>query len=306
MIDVTIDRDKYIGGSDVPCIMGISPFKTRWELLQEKAGLKEDEFSGNQYTEYGDLMEPKIRNYINYVDGMHYGGEFKPNQVICGDLRGNCDGFVGDTILEIKTTSKIHEKVDDYKIYLVQLLFYMDLYGVTNGLLAVYHRPEDFNPEFDSDRLKTFDIEIETYKPLLDEVNVEIGRFRADLERLRNNPLLSEQDFQPNELVAISKKVVEIERRMAEYKALEAEQKKVKQALFEAMTKHGVKTWDTPSGIKITRVDAVEATTKIVTEFDEETFKAENPALHGMYLHDVEKKTAGKSGYVKVTLPKGA
>ena len=42
--DVTIDRDKYIGGSDIPIIMGISSFKTRWDLLLEKAGLKEDTF----------------------------------------------------------------------------------------------------------------------------------------------------------------------------------------------------------------------------------------------------------------------
>ena len=302
MIDVTIDRDKYIGGSDIPIIMGISPFRTRWELLQEKAGLIQNDFEGNRYTEYGDLMEPKIRDYVNELRGT----VFEPDQLIKDDMRGNCDGFNGDTILEIKTTSGIYATVDDYKKYLVQLLFYMDLYGVKKGLLAVYARPADFNPEFCEDWLSTFDIDIEAYKPLMDEVNAEIDRFRADLARLKENPLLSEQDFQPNELVAISKKVVEIERRMAEYKALETEQKKVKQALFEAMTKHGVKTWETPSGIKITRVDGTEATTEIITEFDEESFKAENPALYEMYQHDIEKKKAGRAGFVKVTLPKGA
>ncbi len=302
MIDVTIDRDKYIGGSDIPIIMGISPFTTRWELLQEKAGLIQSDFAGNKYTEYGDVMEPKIRDYINTERAT----TFAPAQTIIDDLRGNCDGFNGDAILEIKTTSNIHDTVDKYKKYLVQLLFYMDLYGVKKGLLAVYSRPEDFNPAFDANRLSTFDIDIEVYKSSLDEVKAEIERFRADLARLRNNPLLSEQDFQPNELVAISKKVVEIERRMADYKALETEQKKVKQALFEAMTKYNVKTWETPSGIKITRVDAVESTTETVTEFDAETFKAENPALYEMYRHDIEKKKAGRAGFVKVTLPKGA
>lgn len=300
MYDVTIDRDKYIGGSDIPIIMGISPFKTRWELLQEKAGLLEDDFSGNQYTEYGNVMEPKIRDYVN----KHRATEFKPEQIIKGDLRGNCDGFNGDAILEIKTTSKVYDDADDYRIYIVQLLFYMELYGVKNGTLAVYCRPEDFNAEFDENRLSLCDINAKQYKILSDEITAEIERFRSDLEQLRNNPLLSEQDFQPDELVAISRKVVEIERRMTEYKALEAEQKKVKQALFDAMTKHNVKTWETPSGIKITRVDAVEATTKTVTEFDEERFKAELPSMYEMYQHDVEKKTAGKAGYIKVTLPK--
>ena len=296
--DVTIDRDKYIGGSDIPAIMGLSPFKTRWDLLQEKAGLKVDEFTGNKYTEYGNIMEPQIRAYIN----RKLKKKFEPNQIINGDIRCHTDGFNGSCVLEIKTTSNIHDTVDEYKIYLVQLLKYMEENGVKKGKLAVYNRPEDFNLVFDASRLSVFDVDAKTYTNLLQEINDEIERFRRDLERLKNNPLLSEQDFQPNELVAISQKVVEIERRIAELKALEAEQKKVKQTLFEAMTKHNVKTWETPNGIKITRVDAVETTVETVTEFDEETFKAENPALYNMYQHDVEKKKAGKSGYVRISL----
>lgn len=300
--DVTIDRDKYIGGSDIPVIMGLSSFNTRWGLLQEKAGLKENDFNGNRYTEYGKIMEPQIRAYIN----RRLKNKFEPNQIINGDIRCNTDGFNGTRVLEIKTTSNIYEDVNEYKVYLVQLLLYMQENGVKKGLLAVYSRPDDFCTVFDADRLTTFDIDIKQYTNLLNDINAEIDRFRADLERLRNNPLLSEQDFQPNELVAISNKVVQLETRIAELKALETEQKKVKQALFDAMTKHGVKSWETPNGTKITRVDAVEGTTKTVTEFDVETFKAENPALHDMYLHDVEKKTAGKSGYIKITLPKEA
>ncbi len=298
--DVTIDRDKYIGGSDIPVIMGISPFKTRWELLQEKAGLKENEFTGNRFTEYGKEMEPKIRAYIN--EGLK--NKFEPNQVINGDIRCNTDGFNGECVLEIKTTSSIYADVNDYKVYLVQLLKYMQENGVECGLLAVYERPEDFNPVFNAKLLQTHDIDIKKYKPLLKQINAEIERFRADLERLRNNPLLTEQDFQPNELVVISNKVVEIENRIAELKTLEAEQKKVKQALFEAMTKHNVKSWETPNGIKITRVDAIEPSVETVTEFDVETFKAENEGLYGMYLHDVEQKKAGRAGFVKITLPK--
>ena len=59
------DRDKYLGGSDIPIIMELSSFKSRYDLLLEKAGLKEDTFPGNVYTEYGNTMEPKIRDYVN-------------------------------------------------------------------------------------------------------------------------------------------------------------------------------------------------------------------------------------------------
>lgn len=300
MYDVTIDRDKYIGGSDVPVIMGISSFNTRWGLLQEKAGLKENTFTGNKYTEYGKVMEPQIREHINAKRKK----KFEPNQVINGDIRCNTDGFNGECVLEIKTTSHIFDTVDEYKVYLVQLLLYMQENGVKKGKLAVYSRPDDFDPVFDAERLKIHDITLSQYTELLNDVNAEIDRFRADLERLRNNPLLTEQDFQPTELVKISQAVVILERRMLAYKEIETEYKSMKQALFDAMDKHGVKSWETPNGARITRVDAVPATVKTVTQFDEATFRAENPALYGMYQHDVEKKTAGKSGYVKITMPK--
>ena len=296
--DVTIDRDKYIGGSDVPVIMGISTFKTRWELLQEKAGLKQNEFTGNAYTEYGKTMEPKIRDHIN----RRQKNKFEPNQVINGDIRCNTDGFNGTCVLEIKTTSHIYETADEYKTYLVQLLLYMQENGVKKGKLCVYARPEDFDTEFDAERLQIHDITLNEYKTLLETVNAEIARFRADLDKLKNNPLLTEEDLQPAELVSISKAVVVLEQRMASFKEIEAEHKRMKQELFDAMVRYNVKTWETPNGAKITRVDAVPATVKVVTQFDEDAFKKENPALHGMYLRDVEKKTAGKNGYVRVTM----
>ena len=298
--DVTIDRDLYLGGSDIPIIMGISPFKTRWELLQEKAGLAKSDFDGNQYTEYGDTMEPKIRDYVNELKKT----KFVPAQVIKDDLRGNTDGFNGHCILEIKTTSHICEKVSEYKNYLVQLLFYMFLYKADKGLLAVYARPDDFSEEFDKERLKIHEIYMKDYQSLMEEIMEAIEKFRVDLDRLRENPLLTEQDFQPIELIAIYNRVEELEEKLAELKRIEEEQKKAKQELFEAMTNYGVKSWETPNGIKITRVDAIEETVETVTEFDEKTFKDENEGLYAMYLHEVEKKKLGKSGYVKVTLPK--
>lgn len=298
--DVTIDRDKYIGGSDISVIMGISTFKTRWELLLEKAGLKENEFTGNQYTEYGHEIEPKIREHINRL----YNTNFEPNQTIVGDFRGNTDGFNGECVLEIKSTSHIYDSVDEYTVYLVQLVKYMEVNKVTKGILAVYERPEDFSLEFDENRLKIYEIKADTYKDLLEKVNAEIERFLADLARLKDNPLLSEEDFQPSELVTLSNKVMVLERRMAEYKTIQEEYEAMKQSLFEAMTKHDVKSWETFNGTKITRVDGQAPSTKTVTEFDADTFGKEHPKLYKQYSKEVTKTSKGRSGYVKITLPK--
>lgn len=108
--DVSQDRDKYIGGSDIPAILGISKFTTRWQLLLEKAGLEERTFAGNRYTEYGHIIEPQIREYINQTCHTN----FVPNRVINGDLRLHTDGFNGECVLEVKSTSDIHEKVEGY------------------------------------------------------------------------------------------------------------------------------------------------------------------------------------------------
>ena len=298
--DVTIDRNLYIGGSDISVIMGISPFKTRYQLLLEKAGLAESEFTGNRYTVYGHKIEPLIREYIN----TKYNTNFEPNRVINGDMRCHSDGFNGVCILEIKSTSTICETVEEYKVYLVQLVKYMEQNKVTKGMLCVYERPEDLSLVFDASRLHIYEIDIKDYQTLLEEVNTEIERFRADLKRLKENPLLTEQDFQPNELVRLSNKIAVLENRMADYKALEDEYKVMKQALFEAMQTHNVKSWTTPNGTKITRVDSIPASVEQVKQFDENAFAIENPELHTQYCKMVNEKKAGKSGYVKITLPK--
>lgn len=299
--DVTIDRDKYIGGSDIPAIMGLSPFTSRWELLLEKAGLKERDFSGNKYTEYGHEIEPKIRAYINEK----YATCFEPNQVIDGDLRFHTDGFDGMCVLEIKSTSKIHETLDGYRIYLVQLIKYMEANKVECGILAVYHRPEDFDETFYPERLQEFPIVAKDYADLLEEVNSEIDRFRSDLARLKENPLLTEEDFQPKEVVKLSQAVEILERKMVAYKDFEAEYKRMKKALFDAMAKHNVKSWETFNGTKITRIDGTEASVKTVTEFDTEAFAESHPRLFKKFCIEIQKATNGKTGYVKITMPKG-
>ena len=75
-----------------------------------------------------------------------------------------------------------------------------------------------------------------------------------------------------------------------------------KMDLYNEMLKHNVKSWAMPNGTKLTRVDEVPAGTKTVAELDVEAFKAECPATFERYCRMVEKKTAGKAGYVRITV----
>ena len=293
---VTIDRDKYIGGSDIPIIMGISPFKTRFDLLLEKAGLKEDNFVGNEYTEYGNVLEPKIRDYIN----KKYNLGFEEYKKINGDIRVHLDGFNNASVLEIKTTSQIHNSIDEYKVYLVQLLFYMQEVNAVFGRLAVYERPDDFNEEFDENRLTQYTICITDYKDLLEQINKSVEQFRIDLVKVKENPLITEEELLPVNLTELSNKVVALENQLAEMKKIEAQAKDLKEQLKTAMEKAGTKTWETPNGTKITLVPDGED--KVVKKFNEKLFKDNNLDLWDEYSEEVVQK--GKPGYVRITLPK--
>lgn len=303
---VSEDREKYIGGSDIPIIMGISQFKTRFDLLLEKAELKEDNFDGNEYTEYGNKMEDKIREYINQSLGKKY----KEGKHIKGDIRIHTDGECDASILEIKTTSQVHENVDDYKVYLVQLLFYMHHTKKDSGVLAVYSRPDDFNEEFDEKRLQIFMISIDNYKELVEEINKAVEQFRIDLQKVKENPLITEEDLVPVDIKEIAEKVVTLENQLLEYKTIQKQCDEIKVKLKEAMEKQSLKKWTTPNGTQITLV--ADSPDKEVEEeyYDEDKFIAENTELHEKYTNKlteykltrkVVKK--GKKGFVRITLP---
>ena len=296
MDTVRDERWRYIGGSDISAIMGISPFKTRFQLLQEKAQIVEPDFKGNEYTEYGNKLEPLIRDYVNETLNRN----FAPDVLIDGDFRFNFDGLDKEhnEILEVKTTSQIHEKLDDYKTYLVQLLPYMRSVGAEKGYLAVYERPEDFNETFNPLQLTIYEVLIGDYSDLLEEIDKEVDRFKRDLKKLRNNPFFTEEDLQPKEVVEYAEKVILLEQKLQNMKMLEGELKSAKAELKRLMQENGIKKWVTPSGTKVTLVPDGEDT--VVSAFNEKKFKEENPKMYSKYTE--EKIKPGRAGYVRITL----
>src|SRR5690625_4352257 len=119
--NVTEGRHKYVGGSDTPVILGLSKFKTQFELASEKVGIEKSDFKGNEYTQYGHAMEPQIREYINLTTNY----EFVETSTVCEErgLRSNTDGVDHEakTLLEIKT----HGAVPTIDVYKVQMQLYM-------------------------------------------------------------------------------------------------------------------------------------------------------------------------------------
>lgn len=297
------DREKFIGGSDVPAVMGISPFVSRFELLLQKAGIAEDKFEGNEYTRYGEMMEPKIRDYLNDIKGWDFKEDKREADDIPIGRRYHADGYSDfiDCLLEIKTTSQMHEKAEDYTVYLAQLLYGMEMFDCEDGLLAVYERPSDFDEEFDSKRLCLYPISAKDFVDLRDEIEMHIETFIDDLKALKENPFLSEDELPSRRWIApVAKKVEALEYQLVTFKDLEKQYKAAKEELWFAMKENGIKTWTTNNGVRLTLI--ADGKDKEIEKFDDKRFAEEHPRLWKQYQAKTVKK--GAKGYVKITLPK--
>ena len=301
---VVNDRQKYIGGSDIPAILNISRFKTRWQLLQEKAGLIPIVEIDNPYIDFGNEMEAKIRFYINKNQAIPFVEEctvFEEKKI-----RVNVDGINEEGILEIKTTSSgnIKPRLEDYKEYLAQELFYMYMKDKQKGTLAVYERDNLFNVVFDPKKLHVYNFEITDFTDFVNQILSAVDKFLFDLDRLIANPELKEEDFVDNDIVSIVNKLSVLELELKQFEILKEQHKTLKDSLYNAMIKNDIKTFESKNGMKITRVDGREEKIEKVDKFNEEKFKEENQALYKKYIERVDVKTRGSSGYVKITFPK--
>lgn len=247
--NVTEKRNLYVGGSDIPTILGINKYKTQFELAKEKVGISPEEFKGNEYTQFGDILESQIREYINAINET----KFKPETKIDNELRirSNTDGFDKEAglILEIKT----HGKNPTLKVYEAQMQLYMYQFDVEYGWLALYERPNNFDAEFNSDRLKIKLIERddEYVKKILDAIET----FWIRCEYLKDNREMTEQEYLSigqNELAIVAKQIEKLELQLANFKEIEKQHKEMKKQLYDLMDEYDIKKWETDN-IIITR-----------------------------------------------------
>lgn len=131
------DRTKYYGGSDLNYIMVNNKFKTPFELAKEKAGLGDNFFDGNIYTETGNLLEGRVRDVTGArnVDDLVWEKEY--NNIL---LKAHIDGIGIDeeTIIEIKVSSLTIEEA--YETYQWQIRHYMYVTGYKKAKIVLYNR----------------------------------------------------------------------------------------------------------------------------------------------------------------------
>lgn len=310
--NVTIDRYKYVGGSDLPTILGLNMKynKKPFDLALEKAQIVPNSFTGNQFTKYGQKMEPVIRDYINAKYQVNYLEDTIIDET--KHYRGNTDGIDRDAdipILEVKTFG---EELDvDY--YTAQCQFYMETFDRDACLLVGYKRPKDFytgidyelenddsyfNFEFDPNNLVEHIIYRD--KNVWAKIEERITAFKNGVGYLaENREDYAEEEFNKifygADLIETTNKVAVLEDKLKAMKTVEADCKKAKEDLYNLFEKKGLISLDTGT-VKITKVAPTSYDTVSV---DTKKLKEENEEIYNKYKVT---KTTNKKGYILITL----
>lgn len=278
--NVTEKRTQYVGGSDVPVILGLSKYKTQYELAREKAGIIQPEFISNPYIQFGNKMEPFIREYINTVNSLHFITETfvdKENMI-----RSNVDGIdlENKILLEIKT----HGATPTEKVYEAQMQLYFHQTGCSYGWLAMYRRPSDFDLEFDRENLVIKEIERDT--GYIEKILDAIETFWIRVEYLKEKPDMTESEYYSigNDVDKLVARVERFELEMLEFekktKVLKEQQKEYRELLYQKMEENDIKKIDT-GDIVITRVLPT-----VRKSVDSTKLKKEQPDIYDQYLKE--------------------
>lgn len=193
------EKQKGLGGSDVATILGLNPYKTPFTLWLEKTGQIEPPVLNNEYIEWGNILEPVIREkfaketgfevYENHWVMLHETHDF---------MVANIDGevidpqFAGEKgVLEIKTAG---ERMRDQwengppHHYMLQLQHYLAVLDYSYGYIAVLIGGSTFKyylverDDYVIDNL--IQAEMEFMQMVEDRVAPEISGHKADSDYL--------------------------------------------------------------------------------------------------------------------------
>lgn len=159
------ERRGFIGGSDIPIILGLSKYKTPYQLWAEKTGLITDDYKETELQYWGKLLEPIIRDEFarrNKVEVHQLDTIIHPEY---NYLRAHIDGYIAEknAVLEIKCADKftahLWEEAGTDGIpmqYLVQVAYYCHMTSADSATIAVLIGGNDYR-----EYVYTRDVELE-------------------------------------------------------------------------------------------------------------------------------------------------
>jgi putative phage-type endonuclease len=142
-----------IGGSDMPIILGLSRYKTPYQLYLEKKGIVStgDEMTPVQY--WGNRLEEVIRDEFSIRNKVKIETPDTLIHPILNFMRANIDGYIvdWDAILEVKCSSQFmaNEWGEDGSdaipmAYLVQVAHYCSVKNANSAYIAVLIGGNDY------------------------------------------------------------------------------------------------------------------------------------------------------------------
>lgn len=138
-------RRRGIGGSDASVIMGVNPYRSILQLWEEKTGKFPVIDNGNEYTYWGNVMEPIIRKEFMKRTGLKVRQKhamiFHPDYPY---IFADVDGIVTDErgekcIFEAKTASQYKEEQWENGVpeeYVLQVQHYLAVCGMDKAYVA--------------------------------------------------------------------------------------------------------------------------------------------------------------------------
>ena len=139
-------RKRGIGGSDVSCLLGINKWKSEIELWLDKTNQTNEPPVENEAMEWGNIMEPIIRNHFAEITGktvveLKAMLQHPEYPFMLADVDGiTVDDDNNPAILEIKTASEFKRSDWDEGVpayYETQVQHYLCVTGVKKAYVAV-------------------------------------------------------------------------------------------------------------------------------------------------------------------------
>lgn len=211
---------RKIGGSDAGSILGLNPYKSRFELWLEKTGQAKDDFNGNKYTDWGNRLEPVILQKFYEERGIPVmtSGEvlIHPEyEFMTATLDGMTeDGFV----VEIKTTG--NDLSEPLETWLAQVHHYMTVTGADGAFICCLSRGQEYKQWF-----------IQADKDIQNLLIEEEIRFWEEVQAYLENKI--EIIEKPRPIITLSKHVEVDEKLIADYVVISKEIKKLTSELEE-------------------------------------------------------------------------
>lgn len=190
-------RRSYIMASDAPAIMGVSPWRSQFDIWKDKLGLLPP-LEDNHAMQRGRELEPRARALYEDL----YGHKVTPDVIFHGSIPymgASLDGYNKDLgiVLEIKCPGREdHLRAKDGKVpkkYIAQLQHQMEVAGVDNLIYFSYTEIADFESK-DGKKIDYAIVVVDRDQDYIDEMLACYEKFWECVENV-TEPELSNKDL---------------------------------------------------------------------------------------------------------------